>query len=75
VQIDASTDVATGAIKWCARQKRYLVHYIYCAEWSAQEQLPIFTAQTFRASGGGEYDLTRKTRMEHAVKCFYNAKI
>jgi hypothetical protein len=42
------------------------------ARWN---NYPFFTAQTFRVSGGGEYGLTRETRMERAAKCFYSAKI
>jgi hypothetical protein len=80
VQIGAPTDAATGVVKWSAGQKRYLMHYIYRSGCSArhkftQAQLPIFTTQHFRAFVGGEYGLTRKTRMERAAKCFYNVKI
>jgi hypothetical protein len=45
------------------------------AQIARRNNYPFFTAQTFRASGGGEYGLTRETRMERAAKCFYSAKI
>jgi hypothetical protein len=59
-------------------QTRYLVHYIYRSGKSvryAQEQLSSFKAPKFRVSVGGEYGFTRETQIEHAAKCFYNAKI
>jgi hypothetical protein len=45
------------------------------AQIAHRNNYPFFTAQTFRASGGGEYGLTREKRMERAAKCFYSAKI
>jgi hypothetical protein len=80
VQIDAPTDAATGAVKWSA-DKSAISCTISIAPDGArgtnytQEQLPIFTAPTFRASVGDEYGLTRETRMKRAAKCFYSAKI
>jgi hypothetical protein len=46
-QIDAPTDAATGTVKWCAGQKRYLAHYIYRAGWIARHKLGAGTTTHF----------------------------